>query len=760
MALDTNQYGYLIDPLVPITDDNGTTIKGGFLRVYIAGSSTPVITYRNYDGAANEQTIELDNSGRCKYPVIVNKSLAYKVVVYDAQHSQETPIITVDKMFAIGASITAGAGATVVTGINGLTTKPDGFVDASVIGTDGYVALDHTIVDDDLDTDAKATAVENDRYIPLLNKDVNDPDSKMALGRLWKWVLGKIKSLSTTITSFRTGDVIPVDGPDGTAKMSKDDLLRNTAENAVGGFLQNVLAKNNKIGDPLYDVITYSWSEPTGWFYSYNAQVQNIRTVERTASVKYKGFPTLHIGLGVGGAGKTTYVASKDGFAVGNYTCKIAYKIVGACERVQIFLGDSSYTASGDELAEGWHELTFDKNLSANQTDAFWRLTIGGQCDVYFSPMFVCDVVELKKNLLACDELEKVYDLLVPDLNNELVFPANIPIVVGREYGIFLDNILRNRRSEDLRNIKFDLLRSYCKNYREFVRITADKTRDWIDRFSCAIYSNEIDLNLSAFVARMQFHFVPANAGSGRSIKCMFIGDSLTQYATYIAQLLNIFDDDVVSCESVGTRSSTAYDADNTQRTIYHEGRGGWTASDYCTQASKSGVTNPFYNPVSQEFDFSYYMANQSVDAPDFVFVMLGTNDMSSDPAEVVAHYQEMVDSIKAYNSNIFVFVNMCVPVYKYAYAEYSGVFRTHWADIIRGVLKTFGSVIDSSKKMALPCYLFFDSVNDFGSFGNPNYLYNGDYRNVSDPVHPAPTGYYKMAETIFNNLKYVLANE
>ena len=188
MALDTNQYGYLIDPLVPITDAKGTTIKDGFIRVYIAGSSTPVITYRNFDGAVNEKTIELDNSGRCKYPIIVNKSLAYKVVVYDAQHSQEMPIITVDKMFAIGASFTVGAGATVVTGLNGFRTKPDGFVDASVIGTDGYVALDHTLVEDDLDTDAKVTAVEEDRYIPLLNEDVNDPDSKMTLKRLKQWV--------------------------------------------------------------------------------------------------------------------------------------------------------------------------------------------------------------------------------------------------------------------------------------------------------------------------------------------------------------------------------------------------------------------------------------------------------------------------------------------------------------------------------------------------------------------------------------------
>lgn len=199
MALSTTQYGYIIDPMVPFTDGKGETIKDGFVRVFVAGSSTPVITYRNFDGAANQDLIELDNSGRTKTSVIGSKGLTYKVCVYDKMHSQESPILTVDKVSVIGSNITAGAGSSVVTGLDGLTTKPDGFVDASVVGTDGYVALDHNLVTNDLDTDAKATAVENDRYIPLLNKDVNAPDSKMTLVRLWQWIFGNIKNQSPVI---------------------------------------------------------------------------------------------------------------------------------------------------------------------------------------------------------------------------------------------------------------------------------------------------------------------------------------------------------------------------------------------------------------------------------------------------------------------------------------------------------------------------------------------------------------------------------
>lgn len=45
----------------------------------------------------------------------------------------------------------------------------------------------------------------------------------------------RIKDWAVSIASFRTGDVIAVDGPNGTAKMGKDDLLKETAQNALAG---------------------------------------------------------------------------------------------------------------------------------------------------------------------------------------------------------------------------------------------------------------------------------------------------------------------------------------------------------------------------------------------------------------------------------------------------------------------------------------------------------------------------------------------
>ena len=138
MALSTTQYGYIIDPLVPLTDDTGRTISNGYVRVFMAGTSTPVITYKNFDGATNEETVQLDNSGRTAYPVIGSKGSTYKVCVYDAEHSQETPIKTIDKVVPTGASVNA---TNVVQGLN--AAEGSGWVNATVTGGDtAHVEMD------------------------------------------------------------------------------------------------------------------------------------------------------------------------------------------------------------------------------------------------------------------------------------------------------------------------------------------------------------------------------------------------------------------------------------------------------------------------------------------------------------------------------------------------------------------------------------------------------------------------------------------
>ena len=60
----------------------------------------------------------------------------------------------------------------------------------------------------------------------------------------------RIKDWAVRIASFRTGDVIAVDGPNGTAKMSKDDLLKETSQNALVGNLAPEFDPTRTENDP------------------------------------------------------------------------------------------------------------------------------------------------------------------------------------------------------------------------------------------------------------------------------------------------------------------------------------------------------------------------------------------------------------------------------------------------------------------------------------------------------------------------------
>ena len=81
---------------------------------------------------------------------------------------------------------------------------------------------------------------------------------------------------------------------------------------------------------------------------------------------------------------------------------------------------------------------------------------------------------------------------------------------------------------------------------------------------------------------------VAASANSGATKKCLFIGDSLTQADVMTQTLLDIAGTDVMGVTLLGTRGSGSNK---------HEGRGGWTISDYATAGrtfysfTVSGVT-------------------------------------------------------------------------------------------------------------------------------------------------------------------------
>ena len=129
------------------------------------------------------------------------------------------------------------------------------------------------------------------------------------------------------------------------------------------------------------------------------------------------------------------------------------------------------------------------------------------------------------------------------------------------------------------------------------------------------------------------------------SKKYMFIGDSLTEAGKYEKQFKEMNADGAVTL--YGTRGNGA---------ILHEGRSGWNSTEYISIASKGTVTNPFYNPTTKTFDFSYYMTNNSrFSDVDIVVVFLGRNDGFS--AKTIANVKKIIESIHSFNANIKCYV-------------------------------------------------------------------------------------------------------
>ena len=121
-------------------------------------------------------------------------------------------------------------GESSVSDLNDLATQSNG---------DSYIVTDSGTL-----TDGSLAVVAGDQ---VAWDATNSVWYKLPQYALKQFGTNAIKNLSTTITSFRTGDVIPVDGPSGTAKMSKDDLLSRAAEKAF--YYDKFMDANSNIID-------------------------------------------------------------------------------------------------------------------------------------------------------------------------------------------------------------------------------------------------------------------------------------------------------------------------------------------------------------------------------------------------------------------------------------------------------------------------------------------------------------------------------
>ncbi len=221
----------------------------------------------------------------------------------------------------------------------------------------------------------------------------------------------------------------------------------------------------------------------------------------------------------------------------------------------------------------------------------------------------------------------------------------------------------------------------------------------------------------------------------------MFLGDSLINQDLYTKFFTQIAKNENMTL--IGTRG---------QEGNAHEGRGGWSAYDYCNEKNKYGFSNPFMNEKG-EFDFGYYMKNNNFESVDYVIVNLGINDINikghNSHDEILYNFSKIVKSIKDYNSDIKIVWNTPIMLFG---TESTDTAKNERLEFIKDMYAHFSEEVYIS-----PIYMNIDSFNDFKFVMAPVDEFNQDSSmKVNDTTHPNNFGYETLAKATYAFLQSV----
>lgn len=349
-------------------------------------------------------------------------------------------------------------------------------------------------------------------------------------------------------------------------------------------------------------------------------------------------------------------------------------------------------------------------------------------------------------------ELKNHYDNILdiaPEVDNilnnknktELLVPSKLRYLPNREISIYYDNILYNGDDKEIFNHQSWNNFTHYDNCYRFKN--AEVSNIWEN-----IIFNKSDLIRTQISHGIQLIGVPTDAGSGVTKKCLFIGDSLTDLGHYTQELLNLFENDVMNIELLGTRGTDLNK---------HEGRANWSAYSYTHNATYAGLTNPFFNTTTNSFDFTKYMNDNNYVNVDIVSIALGTNDrgvIGSTEEEIRTNLRTMVTSIKNFDSNIKILLLLPPPICKVGY-DYIN-WNTSIKVANRAIIKEFDSK-ESENIYIVPTFFNIDPVNDYTMKTIPKNSRSSEVKTVvKDPVHPNVIGFQHMADMIFPVLKYL----
>lgn len=332
----------------------------------------------------------------------------------------------------------------------------------------------------------------------------------------------------------------------------------------------------------------------------------------------------------------------------------------------------------------------------------------------------------------------------------EIKLPPTIYALVGKEVNVYFQNIF----NDDITKYQVDVTCSVGVHQAE--RWTLIPSATGTHTLTITIFKDYAAVTS----ASASIVIKSSTVGTGITKKILFIGDSTTNDPNYSSEVVNLFGaSEPMDITLLGTRGTAP---------ALHEGRPGWTAKMYLENADFGGVTNAFYNAG---FSFSHYMTQQGYAGVDYVCINLGINDtfsftddtsLQSEITLILSRLQTMIDSIKAYNSNIKIGMLATIPpsYSQDAFGKSYSNGQTQWR-YKRNHFLWIKAYIDYFKSkeaqgiFIVPVTTNLDTVNNMPTETVPvNSRNSATIARQNNGVHPANIGYYQMADVFYYWIK------
>ena len=362
----------------------------------------------------------------------------------------------------------------------------------------------------------------------------------------------------------------------------------------------------------------------------------------------------------------------------------------------------------------------------------------------------------IKKEIVRLTDYSELQKKIDGISNIELIIPDNIYLSVGIPFQIYNRNVIRNINSNVF--VDYYLTDSGGTNMQSIVNLMQDGFK--IKPTTAGTYNLRIDVyyfNILLFTKNIN---VIVSNNASKQLSAMWVGDSNTDYAHQgglaTSMIKKIYDAMTPNLQLIGISGESPY---------LINARAGVTAAFFAKSKTHYEYNNPFINPSTGVFDFSYYMSQHLEDGiPNIVIFQLGTNDafQTKESSEYIDNMDLMVQSVISYNSDIMVGVALPMPSAfsqdpfglnnKQLYTHYTHI--NHIFDFNKNLIEKYKN---TDRVYLIPLCENLDCVNNY-PFKNEEAsdILQVPIRIISDAVHPEEQGKQQMANTHISFLDYI----